>query len=177
VFLNSRKKEKASLILKTTKNSKIPKFEKKKKEIVFLVGFPGCGKSTLANAQYQDYRKISLDEEKSKSKFLKSVKSAINYELNIVVDNTNLNPDNRNEIIKMGASESYYLRCIYFNIDIDTCKYLAKLRVQLSKGQMKPIPEIAYRALKKNFRVPTLKEGFDKIHEIKEISIKSKFLF
>ncbi|MBP06034.1 MAG: DNA 3'-phosphatase [Chloroflexi bacterium] len=158
----------------------IPKFAKLDKELVFLVGFPGSGKSTLVAEQYSDYTHVSLDIEKTKSKFLKKIKMALESSSKIIVDNTNLNIENRAEIIKatkLHKNKPFFLRCIYFNLDMELCKYLSNLRVQLTKGDKKPIPDVAYRTLAKNFTIPSLNEGFDKIHEITEIPLDMEYFF
>lgn len=133
-----------------------------KQEMILLVGYPASGKTTF----YENYLKnngyvhINQDELKTLSKCLTLAKKCIKEERSICVDNTNPSLETRQKYIQLCKINKIPIRCVYFNTDINTAKFLNAYRANTSD---KNIPEISYNVYKKNFTEPTLKEGFNEI--------------
>ncbi len=118
------------------------------KEIVILVGLPGCGKSTFSKKYYNTYEYVNQDTEKTKQKVINKITKAINSEKNIIVDNTNLDEKYRNEILKI-VPETYNIKFIIFDIPVDVCRHMMYYRVNKDKTDI--INIIIYRTMKKRY--------------------------
>lgn len=127
---------------------KKPVIKKDKLELVLLVGYPGCGKSTFSKKYYGDYVYINLDTDKTKENTLKKLKNAITDEQSIIIDNTNLSYDNRQEYINY-TTDKYSIKIIVFDIPIEVCQFMMHYRVQTL--HVAPIDIIIYRTLKKKY--------------------------
>ena len=68
--------------------------EETDKEMVILVGFPGCGKSTFVKNYFPKYYSINQDTLKTKSKCIKICKEKVKTN-SIIIDNTNASSDYR----------------------------------------------------------------------------------
>lgn len=133
-----------------------------KQEIILFVGYPASGKSTF----YENYLKplnythINQDELKTLSKCLTLTKKYIKEKKSICIDNTNASKDTRQKYIQLCKDNNIPIRCIYFNVDINTAKFLNLYRANTSN---KNIPEISYNVYKKNFTEPSIVEGFSEV--------------
>jgi bifunctional polynucleotide phosphatase/kinase len=127
------------------------------KEIVLLVGLPGCGKSTIVRNYFNNYRKISLDDIKNKKKMMELYKEYIIHGFQVIIDNTNYNIQNRKEFIDIAKQYGYKIKIIYLNIPFEICNHLNNYRVE--KNKREKISIITYRTLLKNFQEPTNNEG------------------
>ena len=131
-------------------------------EIILFVGYPASGKTTF----YENYLKsfnyvhINQDELKTLSKCLTLTKKYIKEKKSICIDNTNPSKETRQKYIQLCKENKLSIRCIYFDVDLNTAKFLNAYRANISD---KNIPEISYNVYKKNFTEPTLKEGFNEI--------------
>jgi adenylate kinase family enzyme len=85
-----------------------------------MIGLPGSGKSSIVKKiiEYHDIngidiREISLDKIKSKSKMIKMIKEYARMNNTIIVDNTNLSSETRDEIAHyvLDIEENYYAPC------------------------------------------------------------------
>jgi bifunctional polynucleotide phosphatase/kinase len=129
---------------------KKPIIKKEKLEIVLLVGYPGCGKSTFSKKYYNDYVYINQDTDKTKDKSIKKFKDAIEEEQSIIIDNTNLSYDNRCEFYKL-INDKYVIKIIVFDIPIEACQFMMYYRVQTL--HQNPINIITYRTMNKKYRM------------------------
>jgi len=69
------------------------------KQLVLMVGLPGCGKSSIVRNYLSGWKVISLDIMKTKKKMMDEFNDCINHGLNTVVDNTNYTIDQRKVLI------------------------------------------------------------------------------
>ena len=145
-------------------------------EMILMIGPPASGKSTIAKKIAEHgYIRINQDELKSKAKVIKAIQDALKQGKSVVVDNTNLDPTKRAEIIKI--AQKYFsetdkpvkIRAFHINGDWDVrkqvefAKHLNVVRQRLGGAYIK---EIAYRVLLKNFEPPKEEEGFTEIINI-----------
>jgi bifunctional polynucleotide phosphatase/kinase len=139
-------------------------------ELIIMVGFPGSGKSFIAN-QIKNKLKtntviLSFDE-LSKSEFNKQLKSNIACKNNIIIDNTNLDKKSRKVFIDMGIESKYFIRCVYVNTSFERSKHnnCFRLYVEFCKDQTytKFVPDIAYNIMKNKLEIPNTNELFNQI--------------
>jgi len=122
------------------------------KIMILMCGYPGCGKSSISRTFGIPLSGIDIQGTKSKSK--KFILEQLKNSLNVVVDNTNHTKINRNEYIELAKKYDYHCVIIYIDNDIEYCYYMNQLRCELSKGETKLVPKIAYHTLKKRFEIP-----------------------
>lgn len=109
-------------------------------KIIILVGTPGCGKSRIAKDLNQlGFKWLSADIIRERlfgksymhnsegivwSTFYRELKEALNSEINIVIDNTNIRKTDRNQILKnvQAINKGYKLLTWLFDIPLDVCK-------------------------------------------------------
>jgi len=127
----------------------IPK-NSSKLELILLVGLPGCGKSTFAKKYYDSYTYINQDTDKTKEKSKKRLLTAIEKKQNIIIDNTNLDYQKRQDIIKLVNNE-YSIKIIVFNIPFKICYHMMYYRVNTQ--HIDPISIIVYRTLMKKYNI------------------------
>ncbi len=146
-------------------------------EVILMIGPPASGKSTIAKkiASTRGYVRVNQDELKSKVKVMKAIQEELNSGKSVVVDNTNLDPTKRAEIIKI--VQEYFtendkpvkIRAFHINGDwsteqqVEFAKHLNVVRQRLGGTY---INEITYRVLLKNFEPPKEEEGFTEIINI-----------
>ena len=152
-------------------------FGDEEQEIILMVGLPASGKSTIAKRIAKDYgyKRVNQDEMKTKAKVYKAIRTYLRQGKSVVVDNTNLDPARRDEIIKI-AQEHFAnterpvkIRAFYINGDwplekqIAFAKHLNTVRQRLDGPY---INELVYRVMLKKFEPPTEAEGFTEIINI-----------
>jgi len=128
----------------------IPKHSSKL-ELILLVGLPGCGKSTFAKKYYNTYTYINQDIDKTKEKSKKILLNAIDKKQNIIIDNTNLDYQKRQEIINLVNPSEYDIKIIVFDIPFKVCYHMMYYRVNTM--YVNPISIIVYRTLMKKYNI------------------------
>lgn len=151
-------------------NKKQCKFEyvSKRKEMIIMVGYPGSGKSTIANTIFEEafckdipYKIINRDTLKTIQKCIKETITALKYNMSVIIDNTNPSKESRKIFIDIAKKYNYKVKAIIINTS-----YLESLHRNYYRHikYNKPlIPEIAYRIFKSKYEPPILKEGIDSI--------------
>jgi bifunctional polynucleotide phosphatase/kinase len=131
------------------------------KEMVILVGAPGCGKSSLSKKyELLDYNIINQDTLKTFKKCIVKTTESIENNKSMVIDNTNPSKKVRQEYITLGKKSGYLIHCIYFDVSMDNCKHNNIYR-SIVTPERAVVPTIAYNYFKKNLEIPATDEGLD----------------
>lgn len=125
-----------------------------KQEIIVLVGYPGSGKTTLANTfDNKKYIVINGDIFKNSKNMIKESEKYIKDNYSIIFDATNPSIEKRKEYIDFAKSKNIPIRCINVETDITTAMFRNNKRDKV-------IPKITYYIFRKKYIEPTIKEGF-----------------
>ena len=126
-------------------------------EIIIMVGYPGSGKSTIAQniCKNDNYIHIEGDIYKTSSKMRKMSLPYIFESKSIVFDATHSSIKKRNEFIEHSKKYNYQVKCVHVRSSLDESYKRNKLR-----SEEKMVPKIAYSVYKKYYQEPTEEEGF-----------------
>jgi bifunctional polynucleotide phosphatase/kinase len=104
-------------------NDPLPKDVSKQvnRELVLLVGLPACGKSTITQKYYSNYKKINMDTIKNKKKMMDMFTDYINHGYQIIVDNTNTKKEQRKQFIDIAKENKYTVKIIFQDIPFEIC--------------------------------------------------------
>jgi bifunctional polynucleotide phosphatase/kinase len=162
-----------------------------KPELVFMVGLPASGKSTLSigfknpsgcagavGTISMNYTIINMDTLKTKARCIKEYKNAISKKQNILIDNTNLTVECRAEYIKLAIN--YYIHCVdikYPEIFIDgkdkTIELFHHNMYYRNFTVGRPvIPDMVYYMMRKKYEAPEYNEN---IYNIVTINALEQF--
>lgn len=145
------------------------------KTIIFMVGPPSCGKSTIARklVEMKSEQTYTINQDKlgTAVKCLKEFKKYLPLNGNIIIDNTN--PDKKTRARYLDALNLYRQvnACRYKVIALlvrtpsDLLPYLNFLRNIETNGEVKKIPRVAYSVYNKKREMVNKTEGFDHIYE------------
>lgn len=142
---------------------------------ITMVGYPGSGKSTIANKiceSFPNFENIERDLYKTPKKMVNLAKTLNDDNIikkNVIFNATNSNVLNRQTFIIFGMSNSYVSICIHMNTSL-----LESKKRNTVREDKKKVPTIAFNMYKKNFEEPQLIEGFDNIFIVNEYEIESK---
>lgn len=126
-------------------------------EIIIMMGYPGSGKSTIADyiCTIDNYIHIAGDIYKTSSKMRKASLEYILQSKSIVFDATHSSIKKRKEFIDLGKKYNYEVKCIHITTSLDISYKRNK-----SRCDEKQVPKIAYSVYKKYYEEPTEEEGF-----------------
>ena len=126
-------------------------------EIIIMMGYPGSGKSTIAEniCKNENYIHVAGDIYKTSSKMRKASLEYILQSKSIVFDATHSSIKKRKEFIDLGKKYDYEVKCIHVSTSLDISYKRNK-----SRCDEKQVPKIAYSVYKKYYEKPTEEEGF-----------------
>lgn len=133
-----------------------------KQEMVILVGPPSCGKSTFSRRFFPNYIRINRDEIGTMAKCIKATKDALKQKKSVIIDNLNGTKKARKEFIDC-VPKGVDVKCIVFDVEKELALHLNLLRVKMTKGKTKKIPDVVYHTYYKYFEQPSNVEGISKI--------------
>lgn len=142
------------------------------KEMIILVGAPGCGKSTFAHKYFPAYGYVNMDtvnkgKKGTSAQCIRKAKELI-LQGSVIIDNTNSSPKTRNEYIAIAAFVGAKVRCIWFDYPLQMSGHINECRRVLGGSH---VPDVAYAVFRKNFVEPTLAEGFTEVIRVDWIDI------
>lgn len=142
--------------VKEHENEVVNVFNKDDQEMIIMIGFPGSGKSTFANQNFNDrYKIVSGDELKTIKKIINYTKQMLNEKYSVVIDATNPSKKKRAEYIQIANELKIPVRCIHITTSIEESMYRNNERARSGNG----VPKIVYNIYKKHFEEPTQDEG------------------
>lgn len=132
----------------------------KGQEIIVLVGYPGSGKSTIANTfDPKKYKVISGDEHVTSKKMIRVSEEHLKNRFSVIYDATNPTVIKRKEYIDVATKYNINIRCIDVKTDIIESMFRNNKR-------QKVIPKIVYYVFKKKYEEPNISEGFSDVIKI-----------
>jgi len=142
-----------------------------KQEMVIMVGPPASGKSTLTKKFFEPkgYIRINRDTLGTQAKCKKAVKEAFTEGLSVVVDNTNGSSSTRAEYVAIAQEQGVPVRCFLMSTSQEVADHLNYVRVRETKGDVRRIPDVAYRTYDKYYEEPEMSEGFNEVRKIEFI--------
>ena len=126
--------------------------------IVIMMGFPGSGKTTIANEICDDPQYIHIKGDDHKSNTLKMLKASLDHIKNnksIVFDATNSSIKKRRLNVDFAEKHSYRVVCVHISTPLDI-----SYKRSLTRQEEKKVPKIAFSVYKKYYEAPTEEEGF-----------------
>ena len=126
-------------------------------EIIIMMGYPGSGKSTIAEniCKNEKYIHIAGDIYKTSSKMRKASIEYILQSKSIVFDATHSSIKKRKEFIDLSKKYDYEVKCIHVTTSLDSSYKRNK-----SRDDEKQVPKIAYSVYSKYYEKPDEIEGF-----------------
>jgi bifunctional polynucleotide phosphatase/kinase len=130
------------------------------KQVIIMVGYPGSGKSSVANHICEDERFVLIqgDVYKTSPKMLKAALPSVKEGKSIIFDATNSSTKKRSEYIEFAKKHDYGVVCIHVSTPLEEAYKRNKLR-----DDTKQVPKIAYSVYTKHYNAPSVEEGFELI--------------
>lgn len=130
-----------------------------KQEIILMVGYPGSGKSTIAEHMKQyGYFIVDGDTYKTDASRLKIGTDELVKGKSVVFDATNLTREKRAIYVDLAKKSRLPVRCIFVAVPLEKA-----LERNMLRPEGKRVPRVAYYKMQKTFEVPSEDEGFDLI--------------
>jgi len=128
---------------------------------IMLIGPPGCGKSSYAEAYFSHCCIVNLDTLGTRAKEKHFVETAAMWGQDIIVDNTNIDKKTRARFFGLLKSYGYRFHAIVFDITLEE-------NINRCHGRKtKRFPAHILKAYRNRLEMPTKEEGFRMISVIK----------
>jgi bifunctional polynucleotide phosphatase/kinase len=130
------------------------------KQVIIMVGYPGSGKSSVANhiCENTNFVLIQGDVYKTSPKMIKAALPSVKEGKSIIFDATNSSTKKRSEYIEFAKKHDYGVVCIHVSTPLEEAYKRNKLR-----DDNKQVPKIAYSVYTKHYNAPSVEEGFELI--------------
>lgn len=141
-------------------------------ELVFMIGIPGCGKSTFTERFLPYHYSINLDsihgflgqgsgfdsKNISLGRNLEKImmEDRLNQGISIVIDNANIDVKTREKYFELARNFDAKIIAVYFTPDVN-------LAISQNSKRERKVPEVKIRKMAENYQMPSLNEGFEKI--------------
>jgi len=130
--------------------------------IVFLIGYPACGKSTVAEIIYKSNSRFNnidiINNDTLGNNSLKVFKESLKNKHNIIIDNLNYNIKLRNKFNNLIDKDIYKIIYIYFSKSYNYC-----MNYNLKRERI--VPNVVFNNFRKNYEMPIQTE-YDYIYSI-----------
>jgi bifunctional polynucleotide phosphatase/kinase len=127
-------------------------------KIVIMMGFPGAGKTTVANEICNDAHYVHIKGDDYKSNTPKMLKASLDHIINkksIVFDATNSSIKKRKLYVDFAKKHNYIIVCVHIPTPLDV-----SYKRSLTRQEDKKVPKIAFSVYKKHYDPPSEEEGF-----------------
>lgn len=124
--------------------------------MIIMIGIPASGKSTFVARHLQDFSRINLDNLRTREREDAMLHALFVSEEDIVVDNTNVSPEERDKYFKLADKNGYMVVGLFMESDLNDCLNRNALR----EGDAR-IPDKGVETRAKALVVPTKEEPFD----------------
>lgn len=133
-------------------------------ELIIFVGLPGSGKTSFYEEHYKtSHRHVSKDllpgSSNKKKRQDHLLKTSLQQNQSIVVDNTNPTVEERARIIELGRLYGARIVGYFFQASIRECI----ARNERREGK-KRVPKVAIFTAAKKLKAPIYEEGFDQLY-------------
>jgi bifunctional polynucleotide phosphatase/kinase len=144
-------------------------FDVNKHHMVFMVGPPGCGKSTFVSTHMPDHLRINHDTVKNINKCKELISNYIQEKgrLAIVIDNTNCTQQQRHVYLELAKALKYVTVCLVISVDKHTCMLMDSTRTLNPHRQhhSKRVGSIPIHKFFKDYEPPSAEE-FDFVYRV-----------
>ena len=130
-------------------------------ELVLMVGYPGSGKTTYSEKNFNkdNYSILHGDILKTQTKIVKVLKGELDKGKSVVIDATNPSIEKRKIFIDIAKERGLYVRVIHINTSIEQS-------MEQNRKREHKVPKIVFYVYRKKFEEPAKSEGVDEIIEI-----------
>lgn len=122
-------------------------------DYVFIVSSPASGKTHFCKTHLPEYVRMSKDDYRTKTKYLKEIKKLCDEKKQIVFDNTNHTEKSRKEILDI-LPELASIGYIFRDVDKEVSIYLNKYRYFDTHYASQLLPDVAIHTYFKYLEVP-----------------------
>ncbi|XP_077982850.1 bifunctional polynucleotide phosphatase/kinase-like [Glandiceps talaboti] len=134
-------------------------------EVIIMVGYPACGKSTFAQLYLlpKGYVHVNRDTMKTWQKCVSASKAALSQGKSVVIDNTNPDEESRKRYIDCAKEAGVQCRCFLFTATLEQARHNEKFRDISEVNKDHSINDMVLYSYRKKFEEPNLGEGFSEI--------------
>ena len=130
--------------------------------VAVMIVIPGSGKTTFCRERlFPSHLYISLDQVRTRSAEAELFAFALRRRKNCVIDNTNINAQERARYIPAAKAAGAQVIGYYFEPDLAAC--MARNAKRTGRAC---VPEHAIRQKLARFEPPSFKEGFDVLYRV-----------
>ena len=132
------------------------------KELVIMVGYPGSGKSTYIESNFDtdNYTILRGDKLKTEAEIKKALIKELEKDNSVVLDATNASKKKRQIFIKIAKERKIPVKVVHITTSM-------KESMNQNKQRDVKVPDMAFFNYKKNFEKPSKSEGINEIIEMK----------
>lgn len=124
--------------------------------LIIMMGIPASGKSTFVARHLQDFSRINLDNLRTREREDAMLHALFLSEEDIVVDNTNVSPEERDKYFQLADQNGYMTVGILMESILSDC-----LKRNAQREGDARIPDFGVEARAKDLTPPTEEEPFD----------------
>lgn len=124
--------------------------------LIIMMGIPASGKSTFVARHLQDFSRINLDNLRTREREDAMLHALFISEEDIVVDNTNVSPEEREKYFQLAEKNGYMVVGLFMESILKDCMKRNAQR----EGDAR-IPDKGVEARAKDLIMPTEDEPFD----------------